>query len=160
MANAYEMYQARQNFDALCQMLDHKGWYYDKIEDKLLIKSGVKSEDLPVEFIVRVVPDNQVVQFLSKLSFQMPEEKRMDGALAVCIVNNHLIDGSFDYDVFDGSIVYRLTCSCRETVLNEEQLQYMIMVAASTVDNYNDKFFMIAKNMMTVEQFAESETRK
>ncbi len=33
----------------------------------------------------------------------------------------------------------------------------MIMVASVTVDNYNDKFFMVAKGVMTVQQFIEQE---
>jgi hypothetical protein len=33
----------------------------------------------------------------------------------------------------------------------------MMMVAASTVDNYNDKFFMLSKGMITIQQFIEQE---
>jgi hypothetical protein len=33
----------------------------------------------------------------------------------------------------------------------------MIMTAASTVDNYNDRFFMLAKGRMTVQQFIEQD---
>ena len=33
----------------------------------------------------------------------------------------------------------------------------MILIAASTSDKYNDKFFMLAKGMLTVQQFIEQE---
>ena len=87
----------------------------------------------------------------------MPEDKRVDGAIAVCAANYGLVDGSFDYDLRDGEIRFRLTSSYRESALSEDLFEYMIMVSAATVDQYNDKFFMIAKGIMTVQQFLEQE---
>lgn len=36
-------------------------------------------------------------------------------------------------------------------------VQFQLMVSASTIDAYNDKFFMISKNMMSFEQFLEGD---
>jgi hypothetical protein len=33
----------------------------------------------------------------------------------------------------------------------------MILVSAGTIDDYNDKFFMLGKNMMTVQDFFAKE---
>ena len=157
MAEEMNMQKAKEVFDTLVNMLDTRDWKYEKHEDKLLIKSGVKGDDLPIEFIVVVKPRNEVVQFISALPFNMPEDKRVDGAIAVCVANYGLVDGSFDYDLRDGEIIFRLTSSYRESKLGEDLFEYMIMCAASTVDQYNDKFFMIAKGMMSIEQFLEQE---
>lgn len=157
MAEEMNMQKAKEVFNTLVKMLDTRDWKYEKHEDKLLIKSGVKGDDLPVEFIVVVNPRNEVVQFISAMPFNMPEDKRVDGAIAVCAANYGLVDGSFDYDLRDGKILFRLTSSYRESTLSEDLFEYMIMCAASTVDQYNDKFFMIAKGMMTVQQFLEQE---
>lgn len=151
------MAKAKETFDILCKMLDNREWKYDKFEEDLVIKSGVKGDDFPIEFIVRVNPVSEIVSFLSWLPFKTEEAKRVDMALAVCVANYGLVDGSFDYDISDGSILFRLTSSYRNTVLSEDLLEYMIYIAAGTVDKYNDKFFMIAKNMLTVQQFMESE---
>lgn len=157
MAEEMNMLKARQVFNTMVNMLDTRDWHYDKFEDDLVIRSGVKGDDLPIEFIVLVKPKQQVVQFLSRLPFTMPEDKRVDGALAVCVANYGLVDGSFDYDLSEGTLTYRLTSSYRESTLGEDLFEYMIVCAASTVDNYNDKFFMIAKGMMTIQQFIEQE---
>lgn len=157
MAEEMNMQKAKQVYNTLIRMLDTRDWKYEKHEEDLLIKSGIKGDDLPIEFIVVVKPKNQVVQFLSRLPFNMPEDKRVDGALAVCVANYGLIDGSFDYDLSDGEITFRLTSSYRESTLGEDLFEYVIMCAAITVDNYNDKFFMISKGMMTVQQFIEQE---
>ena len=151
----YDMKKAEEVYDTLCSMLDNIGWKYDKVEEKLMIKSGVKGEDLPIDFIVVVKPRNQVVQFISSMPFNMPEDKRVEGALAVCTANYGLVDGSFDYDLSDGQIVFRLTSSYRDSLLSEALFEYMIMVSASTIDKYNDRFFMLAKGMISLEQFIE-----
>lgn len=154
---AENLAKAREVYGTLIRMLDSRDWKYEKHEDKLLIKSGIQGDDLPVEYIMLVNPRNEVVQFLSSLPFKMPEDKRVDGALAVCVANYGLVDGSFDYDLTDGEIRYRLTSSYRDSELSPEVFEYMMMVAASTVDNYNDKFFMLAKGMITIQQFIEQE---
>ena len=151
------MQKAKEIFDALVDMLDTRDWKYEKFEEDLVIKSGIKGEDLPIEFIVVVKPKNQVVQLLSRLPFQIPEEKRVDAAIAICVANNGLVDGSFDYDISDGDITFRLTTSYRESTLGADLFEYMILVSAGTIDDYNDKFFMIAKDMMSIQQFIEKE---
>lgn len=157
MAEAKNMKKAQEVYATIIRMLDTRDWKYSKHEEDLLIKSGLRGEDLPVEFILVVNPRNQVVQFISRLPFDIPEDKRVDGAIAVCTANYGLIDGSFDYDLRDGEIRYRLTCSYRDSQLSEDLFEYMIMAAASTVDNYNDRFFMLAKGRMTVQQFIEQD---
>ncbi len=157
MAQEIDMKKAKEVYNGIIDMLDSRDWKYERHDEELLIKSGIKGDDLPIEFILFVKPENQVVQFLSRLPFNMPEDKRVDGAIAVAVANYGLVDGSFDYDISDGEIRYRLTSSYRSSYLSADLFEYMIMVAASTVDNYNDKFFMLSKGMLTVQQFIEQE---
>lgn len=157
MAQDVNMAKAREVFEGIVSMLDTRDWKYEKFEDDLLIRSGIKGDDLPVEFILFVKPQNQVVQFISKLPFNIPEDKRVDAAIAVSVANYGLVDGSFDYDINDGEIRYRLTSSYRDSYLSHDLFEYMIMCAASTVDQYNDRFFMLAKGMMTIQQFIEQD---
>ena len=149
--------KAREVFNDIVRLLDSKGWKYDKFEDDLVIKSGIKGDDLPIEFLLFVKPQNEVVQFMSRLPFDIPQDKRVEAAIAVCVANYGLVDGSFDYDIQDGEIRYRLTSSYRSSYLGDDLFEYMIMCAASTVDSYNDKFFMLAKGMMSVEDFIAKE---
>lgn len=149
--------KAKETYEMLCKMLDNRDWHYDKFENDLTVKSGVKGDDFPIEFIMRVNPRNEVVSFLSWLPFKIDESKRVDMALATCAVNYKLADGSFDFDLSDGTLLFRLTSSYRNSTLSEELFEYMLMIAATTVDEYNDKFFMISKGMLTIQQFLEAE---
>lgn len=157
MEDEKKMKQAQATYQTLCKMLDTRDWKYQKNDEKLKIESGIRGEDLPIEFIMVVNPRQEIVSFFSRLPFKMSEEKRVEGALAVCLANYGMADGSFDYDISDGEIVFRMTSSFRESLLGEDLFEYMIMCAASTVDVYNDKFLMVSKGAMSIEQFIEFE---
>ena len=151
MANGQKVY------DEIRKILDGIDWKYEGRDDKLIISSAIKSDDLPIEFLIVVNDEKEVVQYISKLPFCMPENKRVDGAVAVAVANYGMINGSFDYDINDGEIRFRLTQSYIDGVPGADFIRYMIGVSSNTVDAYNDKFFMLAKNMMTISDFIAKE---
>ena len=151
------MTKATEVYNSLVAMLNEREWNFAKDDEKMAISASLAGEDLPVDFIMRVYPDYDVVQLVSKLQFKMPESKRVEGAIAVAIANYGMVNGSFDYDITDGEIVFRMTTSYLGTDLSHDLLEKMIFVSASTVDSYNDRFFMLAKGMITVEDFASKD---
>lgn len=153
------MVKAQEVYEALCSALEAIDWKFDKKAEQLTIVSSASGDDFPVEFVMRVNPRNEIVTFTSWLPFKVPEDKRVDLAIAICVANYRFADGSFDYNVSDGTISFRLTASYKESTLGAELFRYMLGVSISTVDDYNDKFFMLIKNMMTVQQFIENESK-
>lgn len=148
---------AKQVFETMVSMFDDNDLKYDKDEEKLLIRSGMAGDDLPIPFILVVNEKQPVVQFLSPLTFEMPEDKRFDAAIAVCVANSGLCDGSFDYDIGSGSIVFRLTTSYLESTLSKDLFGYMLAVAVSTIDRYNDRFQALAEGKIDVHEFMKME---
>ena len=157
MSNEVDMYRAKVVFDALIRALDAQEWKYEKDADKLRVKLGFNGDDFSISILVAVKPESQVVQVFSNLPFNMAEDKRVDGAIAVCVANYGLIDGSFDYDISDGQIMYRLTSSYRGSYLSEDLFEYMISCTIGTVERYNDKFFLISKGMLAIDEFIAQE---
>lgn len=155
MADERKIKAAKATYDVLCKKLDDMNWKYDKIEENYVIKSGVRGDDLPIEFIIAVEPDTQIVRLLSKLSFDIAEEKRIDAAIAVCAANNGLVAGNFDYDILKGEIIFRMTNDFRESLLSGEVFEFMIIVGTEIIDRYNDRFFMLSKGMLKVEEFIQ-----
>lgn len=152
-----KMKMGQNVYETICAMFDEMEYKYERHDDDLVITCSVRGDDLPMDILFVVRPERQIVQLISPMPFTAPEDKRIDIALATTIVNNKLVDGSFDFDMTDGRVTFRLTASYIESILGKELFQYMLMVSAQTVDEYNDKFFMIAKNMMSFEQFVEGE---
>ena len=147
--------QARAAFDTLCRMLDDHNWHYEKDMDSLTVHSGVQGDDLPIELSINVDAERQLVILLSPMPFTVPEDKRKDLALAVSAANYNMVDGSFDYDYTRGRIVFRMTSSFRESLVGKDLFEYMLVVSCNTIDEYNDKFLIVAKKEMSLNEIIE-----
>ena len=150
--------RAKAVFKDFCAALDEIKWHYEKNEGELVIDSGAQGDDLPMKFKVRILEEKEVISFSSWMPFVVSEDKRVDLALAICAANYGLCQGSFDMDLSDGSIMFRLTnCYTDCEGLSRELYREMIGIAVHTIDEYNDKFFAISKGMMTVQEFIKKE---
>lgn len=148
--------QAKATYATLCQALDAHKWRYKKHEEDLVIECGAQGDDLPIELNIRVDADRMLVLLLSHMPFVINEDKRLDVAIAVSAINNVLVDGCFDYSVASGRMFFRMTNSYIESKIGEDVFAYMVFCACKTIDDYNDKFLMLAKGLMSVEQFVSS----
>ncbi len=156
MVEQNKMEQAKAVFATLCGAMDSNKWHYKKDEAKLTINCGVQGEDLPIEITWKVDPERLVVMLYSHLPCVVQEDKRLDVAVAVSAINNVLVDGSFDYDITSGHMFFRLTNSFIDSRLSDAALLYMLFCATKTIDDYNDKFLMLAKGMLSLEQFLKN----
>ena len=109
-----------------------------------------------MNFLIIIDAERQLVRLLSLLPFQMNSDKRVEGALATCIINYLLADGSFDFDLDEGHIMFRLTASFRESLLGEELFKYMVSIACHTIDKYNDQLSDLNDGKISLEQFLEN----
>jgi len=141
----------------LCHVFDEKEWHYKKDDEKLQITCGVSGEDLPMDLRFEVDVDRQLLLVLSGLPYAVAENKRLDVAIAVSVVNHRLFDGNFDFDIRNGTLGFRMTQSYMESDIGEEALDAMIFFTCRTIDDYNDKFFGISKGMLSLEQFVSAE---
>lgn len=155
MADARELKQAQAAFKTMCNALDKAGWEYDKDEEEMDIGCGACGEDLPIPVRIHVDAERELVVLYSHMPFSVPEDRRRELAVAVAQANNGMVDGSFDYDYANGNILFRITVSICESLISEKALMYMVYCACSTVDAYNDKFLIVAKNSMTCDEVAE-----
>ena len=149
--------RAKQTYELLCKSFDNKGWHYTRHEEDQVITCSMQSNDLPIEHIVRVCTEQQVLVLYSKLPLSVPADKAIDVAVAVCVINDKLADGSFDFDIERGSIVFRQTTSFMGSELGEDLFPRMVAIASTTVDVFNDKLFMLVKGMLSIEQFLRDE---
>ena len=149
---------AKQVYHTLCASIENRNWTFDKAEDKLLVHFSVNGDDIPMKFILMVDVDRQLIRLMSPLPFKMSEDKRLEGAIAACAASYGLVDGSFDYDLSDGEIMFRMTASFRECVIGEGLFEYMINCSCSTVDVYNDQFLAIDKGLLSITDFITKES--
>lgn len=149
--------RAVSTFQTLCNMLDNNDWSYQKHEEDLVIVCGAQGEDLPMEIILRIDEDRQLISLLSEIPFTVNEDKRMEMAVAVSSVNNRLVDGSFDFDIASGDLYFRMTSSFVASDISEDVFKYMLYCSCMSIDEYNDKFLMLSKGMISIENFMKDE---
>ena len=157
MANDNKLKEAMVAYRTICSALDARDWKYEKDEDKLLVHFGVNGEDIPMSFIIIADADRQLVRLMSPLPFEMSEEKRIEGALATCAATWKMADGSFDYDLSNGKIVFRMAASFRESLIGKGLIDYLIDCACAMVDKFNDQFLALNKGIISISDFLEKD---
>lgn len=148
---------AQQVYGKIISALDARSWHYTREDDKLIVRFEVRGDDLPMSMVMAVDAERQLIRLLSPLPFRMSEDKRMEGAIATCVASFGLADGSFDYDITDGMIGFRLTYAFHDSVISENLLQYMISWSLAVIDKYNDKFLAIDKGFLSLQDFINSD---
>ena len=146
---------ADKAYKTLCTMLDNKGWRYKKDNEGRVINCSARGEDLPMDIIIRVDEERSLISLLSRMPFDIKEEKKIDAAIAVTMVNSYLADGHFIYDLASGGIVFKMTSSFLGSELGELLFEYMLLVSCHTIDEYNDKFLMLSLGNLDIDAFAE-----
>lgn len=150
-----ELKEAKAVYKSLCAMLDGKKFHYTKDEESLTIHCEMRGDDLPINLIVRIDTERKLVTLASPMPFEVPEERRPAMAVAVSCANHGLVDGSFDYNYLSGKILFRMTSSYRASVIGKDLFDYMIMCSSYTIDDYNDKFLVVAKTEMKPSEILE-----
>lgn len=155
MAEKDNLKSAKTTYETLCKALDHNDFHYKKDEENLIIELVAQGEDLPIEIRVAVEQQPMLIVLTSHLPVVIPEDKRLDTAVAISVINYNLVDGSFDFDIKSGHLFFRMSNSFRESLVGEDLFMYMVLVSCKTIDDFNDKLLMLSKGMMTLEQFVK-----
>ncbi len=155
MDEALNKQKAKEVFEQLCRVLTEEDIKFERFDDDLVVTYGIIGDDLPMQFVVIVDADAQVISFLSPMEFTVAEDKRLELAVAICEVNKHFINGSFEYDVQKGDIRFKIVTTFRDSTLGDEAFKYMYHLSAITVDKFNDKFLALSKGMIDIEKFVE-----
>ena len=114
MDDAMKKEQAKKMYNIFCQTLDAIDLKYTEEEEDLRIRLSARGEDLPMELVIRMNVEMQLVQIISRIPCEMPEDKRIDGAIAISAINNKMVNGCFDLDLSDGVIFFRMSSSFRD----------------------------------------------
>ena len=162
MADERELTKAREVYEDLKALLDDMECHYEEDDTHadagdFIIRFNVTGDDLPMSFIFLVDANRQLIRVMSPMPFNVPEDMRLMMAVAICVASRGLPDGSFDYDIMTGNIIFRQTVSFRKSDIGEVLFLYLLKWATNTVERYNDRLFAVAKGLMSLEDFIEAE---
>ncbi|MBR4943581.1 MAG: hypothetical protein IKZ28_06070, partial [Clostridia bacterium] len=108
-----DLIRAKQVYATIIKALDSDNLKYTKDDNELRIDISFTTNDLDVKLIFSVDEDRDLIRLLSFLPGTFPENKRIEGAVATTVANHNMVDGSFDFDINDGDIVFKMANSYR-----------------------------------------------
>ena len=155
MADTMELMYARSTYHTLCKALDNMDLRYDRTDDELKVLLGFKGDAFDMQFLFLVDADRQLIRLISLLPFNMNEDKIVEGAIAVAGINYLLADGSFDIDLTEGHVLFKMTSTFRDSIIGEELTEYMVSIACSTVNKYCGRLASLNDGIFDLDYFLE-----
>ena len=147
-------------YDSICTMFSDNDILYEKDDENLTVVTELTGEDLPMRLTTKVYPDKQNVTIVSTMPFRIPPEKRAELTAAIAVANYGMLYGGFELDWEKCRIRYRLSMSYVDSMLGKGLFYKMTFVSLNTIDDYNDKFFMISQGNLSLKKFTEEEMSK
>ncbi len=144
-------------YKMLCSFLDKYQWHYEKEEENGIVRYGVNGEDLPMTFIIEVDKEKELLRLVSPFPFIIEENKRVEGAIITSYANYKIANGCFQYNYSQGNILFTMTSCFQGSFISEPFLYYFIIYSLNVVEHYNDKFMMVSKGLLSVEDFVKNE---
>lgn len=153
MADQVKMDAARATYETLCSALERLKVKFTRNDEILRVDYTYKGDDLLMPFMFIVDPDREFVSLISPMSPRVKEDKRLDMAVALSLLNYRLAFGCFDLDMNDGELRFRMVNCFRGTLLSEEVFAMMVQTGHAIVEKYNDKLYTLAAGIISLEQF-------
>ena len=154
MADENKMRQAKTAYQTFCEVLDDEKWKYKRDDEKLSLEMSVKGDDLSFDLNVNVDAERSVVSILSKFNITLQDSSaKANMGVAISAVNNAIVNGMFDYNCVSGKIVFRMVNSYLGSIISKEVYKYMLYVACSTIDQYNDKLILLSSGSLSLDEF-------
>ena len=145
--------EARSLYKTLCNTLDNMNWGYNKEEDQFIIRTSAVGEDLSMNLFMKIDAERQVMYLKSPMPFAVPVPAREQITKAVVIANYSMLNGSFEFDITDGYLAFKMVVPYMESIISEKVCHYMITLSCSMTDKFNDKFKALVDGRITLHEF-------
>ncbi len=152
MENEQKLANAKAVYETVCAVFTSRNWNFMQDDKELTVGCGVQGTDLPINIMIAVRPNSQLLSLYSPLKDKVPDERLPELSLALSAINNSLLNGSFDLDLSTGQLCFRMCSSFWDSQIGPGLMDYMLDASVSTVDKYNHKLWLLANGVLTFEQ--------
>lgn len=148
---------AQAEYELLCQTLDEIEVPYTKEEEKLVVRFKIQRDEksVPLTYYMRIFPDAENVLLLSPLQLEVPEDKRFEMSYAINGINTLLFHGVFDFDIKEGSILFRVSTSFIDSIVGAVVFVDLIRMTDVLVNKFHGDLLALAEGNITLDQFIE-----
>lgn len=139
MADKNEMISANRVYGSLLNIVRKNKYDFDDDEEIMTVNFDVKREKNFIPFTITVDAERQLIRLYSPLDVQIDENNRFEACVNICRCSCELDMGSFDYDLYSGSIEFRMATSFNGSLISDKQIENMISYTCRVVKKYTDR---------------------
>ena len=143
-------------FNRFCEYLKANDCRFNRDDEKLVAFFLVKSDNIDVKFLAVTEAEKETLRIMAMLPVNFGSGKRIDGAMVTTIASSGMANGSFDYDINNGSVMFRMTQSFMDSKIDSAVFDYMIDCSMMTIAEYYGKFLAVSEGKMTVPEFLKA----
>lgn len=122
--------------DVVLQFFQEEQWYYQKVEDKPVIRAGYRGERGTWVCYARVDEEHQRFLFQAVTGMTIPAQHWPQVIDYLNRVNCGLVLGNFELDVDSGDIRFRVGIETPRGELTIDMVRVMAYTGVQTMDNY------------------------
>lgn len=139
MADKNQIISANRVYESLLNIVRKNKYDFDDDEEIMTVNFDVQDGDSLIAFIITVDTERQLIRLYSPLDIQIDENNRFGACVSICKYSCELNRGSFDYDLYSGSIEFRMATSFSGSLISDSQIEDMISYTCKVVEEYTDK---------------------
>ncbi len=143
--------EANGMLQTILDFLNEEQFHFEQSED-YEVHFTVKGDDLPMEIYLSVDVDREVIRLFSILPFKVDPDNYGLMAEGIVAINDHLVNGNFDLNKDHMMMSFRMAQTYRDSLLSKSAVAYVLYTSLNTMDDYNDKLFMLNKGKATLEE--------
>lgn len=140
--------EKEQVYALIAVVLEKLKMEYVKKEDDLSLLTSVRG-NLMIPLHIIVSEQSGVIGFSAYAPFGVPEERKTHIALAVAKANMKSLDGCFEYNAADGSLLFYSTAYFKGCGVESGLIEYKILSVCSAMNKYAAVFKKICDEEMT-----------
>lgn len=133
--------------------IKYESIYAPNEEGDYLLRTRFRGDDLPMEFLIGIDANRQVLFLKSLELVKVSEDKLPTVAMAVCAMNDKIFDGSYALSLKRGTVMFTYTIPFAGSLIHESVLMQMMAICNQTVDAFNDKLFALVNGMVDLDGF-------
>lgn len=146
---------ANKLIELIKDVFKENDWKYKFDESDNTISYSFGGDDLDMDYIFSVNADMEYIMLYSILPVKIDMKNIAEWAVAVNHANNRIGRGTFEISPYRETISFRMSQNYTDSIISKQVISDMVNIANTLVDQYNDKFFMLAKKMISIKDFLE-----
>ena len=139
MTDKNEMISANRVYGSLLNIVRKNKYDFDDDEEIMTVNFDVKREASFIPFTITIDAERQLIRLYAPLDVQIDENNRFEACVNICRCSCELDMGSFDYDLYSGSIEFRMATSFNGSLISDKQIENMISYTCGVVKKYTNR---------------------